>query len=441
MNKTEKTWVAILVALLIGYLAWQWTRPTPPPAPAPAPVAQQTSSVNTNKAATISQAAPAQTPAEAPLILPKGEDVVLENDQVKLTFNTLGARLLSAEMKLYKAENTEDSGPVVMQTGDLLELSFGEALPQLYTVTREGQTLHFVTTLSSGVELKRSITLEHDYKLTVKDAFSSATPSIINAYRFNGGTLSLIPKDELGADLLAQGERKPEYMASELPRILGAGSAFLGCGTSTDAAGTRESAQQAFPAQTWVALKNRFFVSLVQPQTACPVDLRVAREKGDRLVVNRVGADFSYPSIALGAGQTQEVWTTLYVGPKKLSSLNAFGNHADRVMDFGFFTWVCEILLPLLNGFYWIIPNYGVAIILLTFVVRMVFWPLTHKSTVSMRKMSIIQPMIKDLQKQFKDNPQKLQQETFKLYREHKVNPFSSCLPLLIQIPIFIALF
>ncbi|MCI6590865.1 MAG: membrane protein insertase YidC, partial [Lentisphaeraceae bacterium] len=103
--------------------------------------------------------------------------------------------------------------------------------------------------------------------------------------------------------------------------------------------------------------------------------------------------------------------------------------------------WVCKLLLPILNGFYWLIPNYGVAIILLTLLVRLVFWPLTHKSTVAMRKMSIIQPQIKALQQQFKDQPQKIQQETFKLYREHKVNPFSSCLPMLVQIPIFIALF
>ena len=105
------------------------------------------------------------------------------------------------------------------------------------------------------------------------------------------------------------------------------------------------------------------------------------------------------------------------------------------------FSWFCELLVPLLNFFHSLIPNYGVAIILLTLLVRVVFWPLTHKSTVSMRTMSVIQPQIKALQAQFKENPQKLQQETFKLYREHKVNPFSSCLPMLVQIPIFIALF
>jgi len=73
--------------------------------------------------------------------------------------------------------------------------------------------------------------------------------------------------------------------------------------------------------------------------------------------------------------------------------------------------------------------------------VRLLFWPLTHKSTVGMKKMQEIQPLMKEIQAKYKDNPQRLQQETMKLYREHKVNPLSSCLPMLIQIPVFIALF
>ena len=94
-----------------------------------------------------------------------------------------------------------------------------------------------------------------------------------------------------------------------------------------------------------------------------------------------------------------------------------------------------------LNLFYAMIPNYGVAIILLTVLVRLVFWPLTHKSTIGMRKMQEIQPLMKELQAKYKGNPQRLQQETWQLYREHKVNPLSSCLPMIVQIPVFFALF
>jgi len=94
-----------------------------------------------------------------------------------------------------------------------------------------------------------------------------------------------------------------------------------------------------------------------------------------------------------------------------------------------------------LNLFYSMVPSYGVAIILLTILVRILFWPLTHKSTIGMRKMQEIQPLLKEIQQKYKGNPQRLQQETWQLYREHKVNPLSSCLPMLVQIPVFFALF
>jgi YidC/Oxa1 family membrane protein insertase len=111
------------------------------------------------------------------------------------------------------------------------------------------------------------------------------------------------------------------------------------------------------------------------------------------------------------------------------------------VMEFGMWRWVCYPLVWVLNLFHSWIPRFGIGIILLTVLVRLVFWPLTHKSTVSMRRMSEIQPKMKELREKFKDNPQRLQQETWALYRDNKVNPMASCLPMLVQIPVFIALF
>ena len=110
-------------------------------------------------------------------------------------------------------------------------------------------------------------------------------------------------------------------------------------------------------------------------------------------------------------------------------------------MQFGFFRWFCKPLVATLNFFYKVIPNYGVAVILLTILVRIIFWPLTHKSTLSMRRMQELQPELKALQALHKENPQKLQKETWAIYKKNKVNPMSSCLPMLVQIPVFIALF
>lgn len=443
MNKNDKLWVAVLVALLVGYWGWKCFSPktSEPVAETPAvaaPVVQST--VSTPATAPVVPATPSLTVAEQSYY-------TLENDQAVLTFSDLGARLVKAELSNYRATNTEDSAPVVLSTGDLMNLKFDEAHPYLKYVAekRDAKTLVFRTEVKPGVALERTVTLEADYVVSVRDAFVATEATDILPYWFSAGSFGLteVSGDTIGFDSLAAGEKKPEYHEGDLSKLLGARSAFLGCGTSSDPTGLPLSGESGLATpQAWVALKSRFFTTLVMPPVAAPCSYGVARDAAAKtLVVNRVNATFTYPALQLQPGVTTGVVTRLYVGPKKLSGLKAFGNHAERIMDFGMFAWFCELLVPLLNFFYGIIPNYGVAIILLTLLVRLVFWPLTHKSTISMRKMSIVQPQIKELQAKFKDQPQKLQQETLKLYREHKVNPFSSCLPMLVQIPIFIALF
>jgi YidC/Oxa1 family membrane protein insertase len=143
----------------------------------------------------------------------------------------------------------------------------------------------------------------------------------------------------------------------------------------------------------------------------------------------------------LPAGDVLERAQSLYVGPKKYAELKALGLRRDGVMELGKMGWAGRPLLNTLNAIYRVVPNYGVAIIVLTLLVRILFWPVTHKSTESMRKMSALQPQIKALQAKFKDNPQRMQQETMKLYKENKVNPLGGCVPMLVQIPVFIALF
>ncbi len=446
MNKSDKICVAILVLGLAGYLFWSWNRPQP----AAAPVAPATTTVTPEApipSPTMIAAPKVETPVVPALPAIPEERFVIGDDEVEVTFSNLGGRLVQTELKDFKAKNEDDSPAVVLPMGNLLDLRFAGATDALvYTLKAQSEkTLTLATALPNGVTLERTITLEPNYVIDVKDVFTSATTQTLEGYTFNAGSFMLSDEhgDTLGADVLAEGEDKPEYYAGELGKLLGAGSAFLGCGTTSDPTGVELS--RAVPLsgmQAWIALKNRFFVSLTQPPTAATGTLTVKRDPlAKTLKINEVAATFNYPAVTVQAGIETPVTTRLYVGPKKLEYLKAFGTNAGRVMDFGFFTWVCDLILPLLNFFYWLIPNYGVAILLLTIFVRIVFWPLTHKSTVAMRKMSTIQPLIKEVQKKYKDQPQKVQQETFKLYREHQVNPFSSCLPMLVQIPIFIALF
>jgi YidC/Oxa1 family membrane protein insertase len=204
----------------------------------------------------------------------------------------------------------------------------------------------------------------------------------------------------------------------------------------------------------WVAVKNKFFVQILAPvDGAAGCNLIAHRQPSERevlsdsrtwdgvAVLSGVAADARLGERALAPGDSYRQAFSYYVGPKELSSIKPLGRHMKEVMDFGTLKWLCEVLVWSLKGLHAVIPNYGIAIILLTLIVRIVFWPLTHKGTESMKRMQELQPKLKELQAKYRDKPQKLQQETMAMYRENKVNPLGGCLPMLIQIPVFFALF
>ena len=154
----------------------------------------------------------------------------------------------------------------------------------------------------------------------------------------------------------------------------------------------------------------------------------------------------------LQPGQAWEGTLLLYVGPKEYDRLKAFGVGLEKSIYFGGFPlpqsygglpmeWVTVPLLWLLHAFYGWSGNYGIAIILLTVITKAVFFPLTVKSMRSMKAMQAIQPQVNQLRAKLKNDSAKLQQETMALYRQHGVNPLGGCLPMIVQIPVFYALY
>ncbi len=131
----------------------------------------------------------------------------------------------------------------------------------------------------------------------------------------------------------------------------------------------------------------------------------------------------------------------LYAGPKKYDLLKTLGVGLEHIVDFGFFSIISKPLFWVLMLFYNILGNYGWAIILLTIVVRIPFIPLVHKGHKSMKKLQSVQPHMAAIKEKYKKDPQKLQKETMALYKKHKVNPMGGCLPMLIQLPVFFALY
>jgi YidC/Oxa1 family membrane protein insertase len=199
---------------------------------------------------------------------------------------------------------------------------------------------------------------------------------------------------------------------------------------------------------TWAGISGKYFAIIGVPDSTLyttifsnsPVD---GFDEGSRLF-------FSRPVIK--SSNSLDTYR-FYIGPKRGDILKAYteadkngfsirGLDLDLILDSGaMLGWLQQILKVLLTFFYGIIPNYGVAILLLTLFVKIVMFPLTHKSFESTSKMSGLSPKINELKEKYKNNPQKLNQEIATLYKSEGVNPVGGCLPILLQMPIFIALY
>jgi len=130
-----------------------------------------------------------------------------------------------------------------------------------------------------------------------------------------------------------------------------------------------------------------------------------------------------------------------FIGPKDLDQLNEVGHSLDQSIEFGIFGMFSRILLGMLKFYQGLVDNWGLAIILLTLTVKAVFFPLMQKQFVSSKRMQAIQPQLKELREKYKDNQTLQGQMTMKLFQEHKVNPMSGCLPMIIQMPVWFALY
>jgi len=184
----------------------------------------------------------------------------------------------------------------------------------------------------------------------------------------------------------------------------------------------------------FMALKERYFCLVVQP--ALP---------GGRTFINKitgktVEVGLEYPVKVL-PGQEQRLNFSIYLGPVKLETLNSINPEWAAIVNYGTFDSISKLLLKLLGFFQKMVHNWGVAIILLSLAIYLILFPLTLKQMHSMKRMQELQPKIEKIRQIYKDNPQKLNMEIMDLYKKEKANPFSGCLPMVLQIPIFFALY
>jgi len=195
---------------------------------------------------------------------------------------------------------------------------------------------------------------------------------------------------------------------------------------------------------SWFGFSDKYFMAAFLPEVGGDTSIVLAALNDNSLV----GAQFSYPQDSIPAGQSSLKVSKLYLGPMKLDLLTPLGDGLNKAINYGWIGFLAKPTLSLLKFLNRWLENYGIAIIVITLLLRVLFLPLTIKSMESMKemqnKMQLLKPKIDELKEKFKSDKTQQNQELMKLYSAHGVNPLSSlggCLPMLIQVPVFIALY
>lgn len=481
MNKKEKIIVAVLVILLGLSIFFQY-QTSKKNAESLAikqqeNLVQQESSTNqvdatsitnvdTNAIATttIDNAHIVPLPVEREMVPEKTLEIPGEN-KVKYVFTSKGGAIKSVSLESYPKE-VDSKDPVVLDFSNnpAMIVEPVEGYQKNYDdysleYDETNKTVIATQLKEEGLKIVKTFKIPtNGYNVVTTIKFENTTPSIIKNpdYYVSLGAMEMMNVDDKAMADIALDCRKSETGKDDFDVIAcGVGELaelFGGSGGGCSAAKVYPAAPMtAEKSETsdvdWVTVRDRFFIQFLSPEGENGVGAKLfATRKEDinnLFIPHSASASILFKESEIPAnGSSQEQTFSYYAGPRKMSELRKLGEDTIDIMNFGTWSFFCEWLLDFLN---FIERNtkvgYGVAIILLTIIVRMVLFPINRKSAAGMRKMQEIQPLIKEINEKYKDDPQMRQQETMRVYGEHKINPLTSCLPMIIQLPIFVALF
>ncbi|MDE0634812.1 MAG: membrane protein insertase YidC [Candidatus Poribacteria bacterium] len=322
---------------------------------------------------------------------------------------------------------------------------------QLSDTQQEG-TLTFTTTIGKQLKVAKQLTFYNDsytvdLALTFENVSDASEPLRIGGNEeWNGYELRWGPG--INADLLVH-EKKRNKRDGFDKNAEGA-KTYIGEGKPTKKLKDENASANAL----WAGISSKYFSALMIPdpqlKATYTLDTAKVNETTNMLVAAPTEtAVLTVPLFKLSAQQKQTHAFRLYIGPKddallkSITAPNAPENsiHLSKIIDFGFFSPVAWAMLWVVNGLHNIFRNYGIAIILMTALVKVISFPLTRKAHVSMKKMSDLQPQLTELREKYRDDPQKLNKATMRIYKENGVNPLGGCIPWLPQLPIFLALY
>jgi len=389
--------------------------------------------------------------------------IAIENQDMIVSITSWGGAIKNVTLKHYKANNIKDSPPLLLDFSNFPSLAYigisGLSTNNDFELTsgEDGRTVNVFRKTDEGLIFTRTFTLnEKGYQINICDKI--ALDNSLEAYEIPQHSISIgsmmLETSKvssaggvyLGVDTLAEaGGEGVHHWGSQIPALFGYKKSFFSCGSPKVYHGMPVYVTQNISNSVlWAAVKNKFFVQIVSPSLPavdCTIVARRMIKSDNSFGIEWVGACLVLKGEKITPLHAYFRSIDCYIGPKLQSAVAGLGLHKEDVMEFGRLKWICNLLLQIMNKVYMVIPNYGVVIIILSLLVKGVFWPITHKGAKSMKKMQEIQPEVNQIREKYKDKPQKMNQEIMELYRKHKINPMAGCLPLIVQLPVLFALF
>jgi len=464
MNKKDLSLAVVLILLIPVWMLFdaKVLKPRFPDAPAATPTPEAAAApVVETPSVEVKDTVPAPAPvvaSNAETLQPReevveAETVWLRNDVLEVELSNLGATVLFADLLDYPATLKDKE----LKDGVTVKLDFSTvAFPALsynmvglnpqtpleISEADDGRVI-FRREVLPGLLFTREIILAEGYALQVVDGWKNTSVTGITVPDVSLYLGPMFPREEIsqkfGPFVSIDARHPPKTGTKHYVKLL-----RKAVGKTPDVFEEKIS----LPVE-WVAVKNKFFTQvLTLEDSELPgMESLTLRAKAGEQGAAAIG--YAQPSVTLGAaalqpGQTLTRDFSYYIGPISMENLTALGDKQEELIDFRLFKFIVplgKLMMFGLNKLYAVTGNWGVAIILLTFVVRMLFWPLTQKGAENMKRMSELSPQMKELKEKYKNNPQKLNAEMSAFYKANKVNPMAGCLPMLVQIPVFISLY
>jgi YidC/Oxa1 family membrane protein insertase len=405
MDDTKRILIAFAIIFLV-LIVWQFIFRPPAQTGKPAETAKPGNEVVKPETTKPAITPPTEIKKTTEPVLPETE-TVLENSKLRIVFSNQGGVIKSVWLRLYKAELVP-KGSSFFATTLQTEQSLLDLSNQMMSVKATDSTIEYEKDLA-GLKIKKVWHLNEDYSLNLSLQVEGANPEILT--RVDHGmapTEPNIPDDLMHYRFYCKGDKQINgYAGKKLKNGLSRADKL-----------------------DWVGLRNKYFL-LTLVGLSDKFDMTNASLLPDNRIAFSAGTKSTSP----------ETKFLVLISPLKYDLLKSYGMGIENTVELGWPKPFSYAILKILDFLFRIFRNYGIAIIVFSILMKGIFWPLTHSSTKQMHQMQLLQPKMDELKKKYKNDPQGLNRETMQLYKIYKINPFSGCLPLIIQMPIFWALY